>query len=52
VHTALETGGKIKIEQDSPNDDVRRKANDAQIMGSLRRRRRIRRERDEEKNTF
>jgi hypothetical protein len=55
VATALETGGKIKIQQDSPirdYTDTRRNANSDQKIGSLRRRNKIKREKDDAANTF
>lgn len=52
VIKALETGGKIRIQQDSPMDDTRQQADADQKLRSSLRRHKIKSEKDEAKNTF
>ena len=52
VRTALKTGGKIKIQHDHRGSDFRSFHDDQQKEISAKRRRKIKWEKDEEKNTF
>ena len=52
LHAALNNDGKIKIQHDSPMDDVRQDSDNRQKAGSLIRRNRIKSERDDSLNTF
>jgi len=52
VRTALKTGGKIKIQHDHRDSDFRSFHDDQQKEISAKRRRKVKWEKDEEKNTF